>query len=126
MAIKFTASHRRLPRQAQLTLVTHAPVVTVTPAIVVPIPPKPFVHISTAVERIAFRNRLYPKVARLHSLGSRAVAEFIAELGLRLDDPEEAFRRLERYLALYPEILDVTGGDRFPPFTPYEIPKDES
>ena len=53
-------------------------------------------------------------VVRLHSLGPRALAEFLAELGadtFRMTDIE---RRLSRYAGMDPAAVRVVGGDRFP------------
>jgi hypothetical protein len=54
-------------------------------------------------------------VGRLHALGPRVLAEFLAELGAdsyRMTDIE---RRLERYARLDPGIVRGLGGNRFPP-----------
>lgn len=51
---------------------------------------------------------------RLHALGPRVLAEFLAELGadtFRMTDIE---RRLERYAGLDPDAVRAAGGDRFP------------
>ena len=60
--------------------------------------------------------RLRRAVARLHLLGPRVLAEFLAELGAARMVRTEIEEMLARYNArLDPEILGVVGGDRFPP-----------
>jgi hypothetical protein len=59
--------------------------------------------------------RFERNVGRLHAMGPRALAEFLAELGAdsyRMTAIESA---LERYGRLDPDIVRGLGGDHFPP-----------
>jgi hypothetical protein len=50
----------------------------------------------------------------LHSLGARAVGEFLAELGRKYDIEDEVLDQLEEWNRLTPELLRAAGGDRWP------------
>ena len=52
---------------------------------------------------------------RLHALGDRATAEFLAELGTERSIMTLIDTKLTRYAALDPEALEVAGGDGFWP-----------
>jgi hypothetical protein len=55
-------------------------------------------------------------VARLHQLGSRALYEMLAELGVQRLIRSEIEELVERYATrLTPELLHATGGDKFAP-----------
>jgi ribosomal 50S subunit-associated protein YjgA (DUF615 family) len=60
------------------------------------------------------RFRLERGAAHLHALGPRAVAEFIAEIANDQACTHAILHRLDEWRArLTPEMLHVTGGDRF-------------
>ena len=54
-------------------------------------------------------------VERVHSLGSRALAELLAELGVERKIMPGIREKLERYASIDPQALRALGGDRFPP-----------
>ncbi len=56
--------------------------------------------------------RLQYLAEQLHRLGPRAIYELFVEL--RSDPTGDLVGRLERYAAIDPAHLYVTGGDRFP------------
>jgi len=49
-------------------------------------------------------------------LGSRAVAEFLAEIGNHCCCIAKLLDHLDAWRELTPEAVAVAGGDRFPPF----------
>jgi hypothetical protein len=53
-------------------------------------------------------------VARVHALGSWVVTELLVELGAAHLIRTAIERKLERYARPDPEVLRVTGADRFP------------
>jgi hypothetical protein len=53
---------------------------------------------------------------RVHRLGARVVFELIDEIARHHDDlADDIDRRLASYASLNREVLQATGGDRFPP-----------
>ena len=54
-------------------------------------------------------------VERVHSLGSRVLAELLAELGIERKIMPGIREKLERYADIDPEALRVAGGDKFWP-----------
>jgi hypothetical protein len=53
---------------------------------------------------------------RAHRLGPRVFYEVLSEIGRSLQAGSAVFEIVERYAErLSPELLRVTGGDRFPP-----------
>jgi hypothetical protein len=52
-------------------------------------------------------------VIKLHALGARPLAEFLAELGGEYLIRTAIQSKLERYARLSPELLATTGADRF-------------
>ena len=69
------------------------------------------------VEDLVYRR----KVKRLHSLGARILAEYLAELGAERDIRTIINRKLDIYGEIDPEALRATGGDRFPPVPIHEV-----
>ncbi len=53
------------------------------------------------------------KVIRLHRQGPRAVAEFLAGLGVERDIGTIIDRKLDTYAELELEVLEAAGGDEF-------------
>ena len=60
-------------------------------------------------------------VERVHSLGSRVLAELLAELGIERKIMPGIREKLERYASIDPEALEALGGDRFPPLPIHEV-----
>jgi hypothetical protein len=59
--------------------------------------------------------RLQYGAEHLHSLGARAVAEFLTEIGSDRGDLLQIINMLSEYRRrLSPEMLRLAGGDRFP------------
>jgi hypothetical protein len=56
--------------------------------------------------------RLQHLARRLHLLGPRVLAELLAE---HIAHRGDLLERVERYAAIDPAALELTGGDRFPP-----------
>ena len=61
------------------------------------------------------------KVQRFHRCGDRVLGEFLAELGAELSITTVIDRKLDTYLEIEPEVLEVAGGDRFPPNPIHEV-----
>ncbi len=73
---------------------------------------EPFGQIAAeVVADMRFRHQ----VLRLHRLGPRVTAEFLAELGAERSIQTVIDQKLDTYAALDPETLKVTGGDGFWP-----------
>lgn len=51
----------------------------------------------------------------LHSLGARAIDEYLAKLGCDLEIEADILSLLERYERITPDMVYAAGGDRFPP-----------
>ena len=61
------------------------------------------------------RLHLQRRVEHLHALGPRATAEFLAEVGHRIGGMPCILGLLDEYeKRLTPEMIRLTGGDRFP------------
>ena len=54
-------------------------------------------------------------VERVHSLGSRVLAELLAELGIERKIMPGIREKLERYGSIDPQTLHALGGDKFSP-----------
>jgi hypothetical protein len=62
------------------------------------------------------RLRLQRGAEHLHSLGPRATAELLAEVGHRIGGLSAIFTLLREYeVRLSPQMLRAIGGHRFPP-----------
>ncbi len=61
------------------------------------------------------------KVIRLHRQGSRAMGEFLAELGAERGIATVIDQKLERYAELGAAVLEVAGGDEFWPVSVRKI-----
>jgi hypothetical protein len=62
-------------------------------------------------------------IQRVHGLGARVVYELVAEISRSLQPGEAIFDIVEKYAErLTPEMLRVTGGDRFPPAPLRRVP----
>ena len=77
-----------------------------------PAPPK---SIGSVAAEIVANMRFRRKVERVHSLGPRVTAELLAEIGAERNIRTVIDNKLERYAALDPEAVTVTGGDDFWP-----------
>ena len=55
------------------------------------------------------------KVQRFHRHGDRILGEFLAELGAERSITTIIDRKIDTYLRVDPEALELAGGDRFPP-----------
>ena len=53
-------------------------------------------------------------IQNLHGLGPRALGEFLIEIGVKHGITIDIERTVERYAALDPEAVRLTGGDHFP------------
>ena len=72
---------------------------------------------AEVVADIRFRHQ----VLRLHRLGPRVTAEFLAELGTERSIQTVIDQKLNRYAQLDPEALEATGGDEFSPAPLHEV-----
>ncbi len=59
--------------------------------------------------------RRHHQVEHLHTLGPRAVAELLAELGAERAIHTAIDSKLKRYAEINPDALETTGGDKFWP-----------
>ena len=64
---------------------------------------------AEVVADLAFRR----KVERLHNLGARAPAEFLAEIAAERSIMALIDQKIDRYAQLDPDALEVTSGDDF-------------
>lgn len=62
-------------------------------------------------------------VQAVYRLGPRAVAELLAEIICAHDIYPDVEAKLRRYVAIRPETLAITGGDRWPAVPMYQIRK---
>ncbi len=69
---------------------------------------------GVAAETVASM-RFRRKVEKIHSLGPRVTAELLAEIGAERSIRTIIDQKLERYAALDPKAVTVTGGDDFWP-----------
>lgn len=68
--------------------------------------------------------RIQRGAEHLHSLGPRAIAEYICELAARIGGQPAAAALLAEYeRRLTPAMLAATGGDRFPPRPLRAVPR---
>jgi len=65
--------------------------------------------------------RFRHQVQHLHHLGPRAVGEFLAEIGAERSIQTVIEEKLDTYVELDPETLEVAGGDRFWPVPLREV-----
>jgi len=65
--------------------------------------------------------RFRRQVERIHALGPRVTAELLAEIGAERGITTLIERKVERYAALDPKAVRLTGGDRFPATPIYEV-----
>ena len=72
---------------------------------------------AMAVADLRFRRQCQ----RLHALGNRAMAEFLAELGAERGIQTVIDRKLDTYAEIEPEILEAAGGDGFWPVPLREV-----
>ncbi len=54
-------------------------------------------------------------VEHLHRLGTRPLAELLAEIAIATGEPALVVGLVQEYSALDPEIVRALGGDQFPP-----------
>lgn len=67
--------------------------------------------------------RMQRDAEHLHRLGSRAVAEALAEIGAKYGCTGGIHTVLAAYRRLTPEMVRATGSDRFPPRPLHEVPR---
>jgi hypothetical protein len=60
-------------------------------------------------------------IAHLCGLGTRSVAEFLAEIARAHDIADDIARRLDLYRRLSPEMVAVARADRFAPAPTREV-----
>ncbi len=72
-----------------------------------------FRHIGSLAADLVANPRFRHQVEHLHSLGPRAIAELLAEIGAERSIRTVIDRKLDRYSQLKPESLKATGGDAF-------------
>jgi hypothetical protein len=71
---------------------------------------------ASPINSAHFRDLRFDRdVARLHSLGARALAELLREIGAETLHMTTIEAAVERYAQLDPDALRRLGGDRFPP-----------
>ncbi len=73
----------------------------------------PFRHLGSLAAELVDNPRFRHQVEHLHSLGPRAIAELLAEIGVERGIRTIIDRKLDRYSQLKPEALKATGGDAF-------------
>jgi len=67
--------------------------------------------------------RLIDGLRRLFNLGPRPTAEFVLAVAHDCLDVPEMLDHLDRFASLDPEMLRVTGGDRFSPRALRAVPR---
>ena len=88
-----------------------------------PLPCEGFKTIGEMSAKIVAHLPFQRKITRLHSLGARALGEFLAELGAERSITTIIDQKIDTYIELDPETLRATGGDRFPPMPPHVVPR---
>ena len=73
----------------------------------------PFRHVGSLTADLVANLRFRRQVEYLHSLGPRAIAELLAEIGAERSIRTVIDRKLDRYSQLKSEALKATGGDAF-------------
>ncbi len=64
-------------------------------------------------------------VQQVHGLGGRVMDELVDEIVRHHPDiAADIDERLDAYARLTPELLRLTGGDRFPPWSPHLVGDD--
>lgn len=69
------------------------------------------------------RMRLQRGAEHLHRLGSRAIAEALAEVADRIGGMPAILSTLTEYERVTPTRLRAAGGDRFPPRQLHVVPR---
>ena len=77
--------------------------------------PDNWCSIGELAAKIVTDLRFQRDVERLHELGPRTLAEFLAELGVKRAITTVIDQQLSRYASLDTGTLSALGGDRFPP-----------
>ncbi len=77
--------------------------------------------VGSAAAEIVADMQFRQAIERVHSLGSRALAEMLAELGVERSIMPAIHEKLERYGSINPEALRALGGDRFSPAPLHEV-----
>ncbi len=72
-----------------------------------------FRYIGSLAADLVANPRFRRQVEHLHSLGPRAIAELLAEIGAERGIRTIIDRKLDQYSRLRPEALKATGGDAF-------------
>ncbi len=73
-----------------------------------------FWHIGSLAADLVGNPRFRRQVEHLYSLGPRAIAELLAEIGAERGIRTVIDQKLDRFCQLRPEALSAAGGDRFP------------
>ena len=74
---------------------------------------EPFRPIGEVAAQVVADLRFRRQVLRLHRLGPRAIAEFLAEIGAERAVMTVIDQKLDTYAELDPETLEVVGGADF-------------
>jgi hypothetical protein len=61
------------------------------------------------------------KIQRLHGMGARPLAEFLSELGNEIGAVNRIEAKVDRYLQIPDDALDLTGACNFPPTPIHEV-----
>ena len=88
-----------------------------------PLPCEGFKTIGKAAAEVVAHLPFQRKVERLHSLGVRALAEFLGELGAERGIMTIIDQKLDTYTRLDPEALEIVGGDKFWPAPLHKVPR---
>ena len=78
---------------------------------------EPLHPINTITAEASASLRRHRQFEHVHKLGPRAVEELTVEIA----GGEDLDRALEAYQRLTPELLEATGGDRFPAAPIYKV-----
>ena len=77
--------------------------------------------IGSAAADLVSDMRFRQMVERIHGLGSRAVAELLAEIAVKHSITPALQKTLERYASIDPQALQALGGDKFWPAPVHEV-----
>ncbi len=72
-----------------------------------------FRHIGSLAADLVANLQYRRQVEHLHSLGPRAVAELLAEIGAERNIRTVIDQKLDRYSQIKPESLSAAGGDHY-------------
>ena len=78
-------------------------------------------HAPRQAHPLGPRPRRRHQIEAIHRLGPRVLDELLDEIGVECGITTLIERKVERYAALDPEAIRLTGGDRFPPLPIHEV-----